>query len=189
MEPVELVPLLDATAIERAIRRMAAEIVEEHRDLDRLALVGIPTRGVELAERLVTAIGESEGQRPAFGVLDIGMYRDDLGERPTAGPLRVSELPLPLEGRQLVLVDDVLFTGRTVRAALDGLAAYGRPDRVQLAVLIDRGHRELPIQPDHVGTSITTAREERIRVRFATVDAVEADAVWLVRPKGGEQGV
>ncbi len=182
-EEPERVPLLDATGIERAIRRMAAALAEEHRDLSRLAVIGIPTRGVELARRLVRCIEEAEGVKPGFGTVDVAMHRDDYSTRPPASPMAVSNLPLPLEGKELVLVDDVLFTGRTVRAALDALSTYGRPDRVQLAVLVDRGHRELPIQPDHAGTTLTTARQEKIRVRFANLDDVPADGVWLVRPR------
>lgn len=183
MDNPELIPLLEAEALERALRRMAAAIAENHPDLGKLAIIGIPTRGVYLAKRLVSLIGELENQTPLTGIVDISMHRDDYHSRPPASPVMTNELPLPLEGKQLVLVDDVLYTGRTIRAALDALSTYGRASRVQLAALIDRGHRELPIQPDYVGTRITTTPEERIRVRLAALDEVTADAVWLVRPR------
>jgi len=182
MADPELIPLLEADALERALRRMAAGIAENHPDLGKLAIIGIPTRGVYLANRLVDLIEDLENQRPLSGRVDISMHRDDYHSRPPAGPVMTNELPLPLEGKQLVLVDDVLYTGRTIRAALDALSTYGRPSRVQLAVLIDRGHRELPIQPDYVGTRITTAPQERIRVRLDALDDVPSDKVSLVRP-------
>jgi len=182
--PVSLVPLLDAHAIEKAVRRIAAEIVENHRDLSRVAIVGIPTRGVQLAERIAAAIADTEKTRPAFGVIDAAMHRDDFSRRSPAAPVGVSRLPLPIEGKVVVLVDDVLYTGRTIRAALDALSSYGRPDKVELAALVDRGLRELPIQPDYVGKTITTTPIERIRVRLSTLDTIEEDTVWLVRPRG-----
>jgi len=183
MSEPELIPLLDGRAIDRALRRMAAQIIEHHLDASCMAIIGVPTRGVALAKRLVQLIGSEYGQTPQFGVVDVAMHRDDYFHRAPASPVTVSHLPLPLEGRQLVLVDDVLFTGRTTRAALDAISSYGRPDRVQLAVLVDRGHRELPIQPDYVGTQITTDPSERIRVRLKDVDDLTEDAVWLVRPQ------
>jgi len=182
MSEPELIPLMDELAIDRALRRMAAQIMERHLDASSIAIIGVPTRGVALGKRLAQLIGAEHGHQPSFGVVDVAMHRDDYSHRAPSSPVSVSQLPLPLEGRQLVLVDDVLFTGRTTRAALDAISSYGRPDRVQLAVLVDRGHRELPIQPDYVGTQITTNPEERIRVRLTDVDDLPEDAVWLVRP-------
>ena len=163
--------LLDGEAVERTLSRIAHEIIERNPDLDRVALVGIHTRGVPLAQRLRRLIEEFSGSEVAFGTVDITFYRDDVsvrgGEAPQhAQPLvRATRLDFPLEGRTCVLVDDVLFTGRTIRAAIDALFDYGRPARVQLAVLVDRGHRELPIQPDYVGKVVETERGDNVVVR------------------------
>jgi pyrimidine operon attenuation protein/uracil phosphoribosyltransferase len=172
--------LLDAEAIERTLSRIAHEIVERNPDLDRVALVGIHTRGVPLARRLRRLIGEYTGSQPALGAIDITFHRDDVhvrgsGEPPLrAQPLvRDTQLDFPLEGKTCVLVDDVLYTGRTIRAAIDALFDYGRPARVQLAVLADRGHRELPIRPDYVGKNLPTAPSERVTVQLVEVDEVD----------------
>jgi len=176
--------LLDPDAISRTLSRIAHEIIEANPDLEEVALVGIQTRGVPLARRLARLIEERAGQAPALGAVDITFYRDDVrvrgGEAPLhAQPLvRATQLDFPLEGRTVVLVDDVLYTGRTIRAAIEALFDYGRPERVQLAVLVDRGHRELPIRPDYVGKNLPTARGERIQVQLVEVD--ELDAVLLV---------
>ena len=176
--------LLDADALARTLSRIAHEIIEANPDLDDVALVGIQTRGVPLARRLARLIEERAGVAPALGAVDITFYRDDVhvrgGEAPLhAQPLvRATQLDFPLDGRTVVLVDDVLYTGRTVRAALDALIDFGRPKAVMLAVLIDRGHRELPIRPDYVGKNLPTARGERIQVQLVEVD--EVDAVLLV---------
>jgi pyrimidine operon attenuation protein/uracil phosphoribosyltransferase len=175
---------LDETAIAKSLARIAHEIDEGNPELERVALVGIHTRGVPLAHRLRRLIEEFSGHEPALGSLDITFYRDDVqvrgGEPPRhAQPLvRATRLDFPLEGRTLVLVDDVLYTGRTIRAAIDALFDYGRPARVQLACLADRGHRELPIRPDYVGKNLPTARNERIQVQLVEVD--EVDQVLLV---------
>jgi pyrimidine operon attenuation protein / uracil phosphoribosyltransferase len=162
--------LLDARAIVRTLRRMADEIVELNDGTDALVLVGIQRRGVQLAARLVSTIREREGAEVAQGALDITLYRDDLqtvGPRPVVGP---TYLPWELDGKHVVIIDDVLYTGRTVRAALDELADFGRPANISLAVLIDRGGRELPIQPDVVGKKVEVAEDERVDVMVAELD-------------------
>ena len=176
--------LLDADALSRTLARIAHEIVERNPELERLALVGIHTRGVPLAQRLRRLIAEFSGVEPPLGAVDITFYRDDVhvrgGEAPLAAQpvVRATRLDFPLEGRTCVLVDDVLSTGRTIRAAIDALFDYGRPARVQLAVVADRGHRELPIRPDYVGKNLPTARDERVQVQLLEVD--EVDRVVLV---------
>jgi pyrimidine operon attenuation protein/uracil phosphoribosyltransferase len=176
--------LLDEAAIAKSLSRIAHEIVEANPELGRVALVGIHTRGVPLAHRLRRLIEEYTGAALGLGSLDITFYRDDVqvrsGEPPRhAQPLvRATRLDFPLEGRTVVLVDDVLYTGRTIRAAIDALFDYGRPARVQLACLADRGHRELPIRPDYVGKNLPTSRKERVQVQLVEVD--EVDRVLLV---------
>ena len=176
--------LLDAEAISRTLTRIAHEIIEGNPELDRVALVGIQTRGVPLAQRLRRLIAERAGEEVELGSLDITFYRDDVqvrgGEPPKqAQPVvRSTRLDFPLEGMTCVLVDDVLYTGRTIRAAIDALFDYGRPARVQLACLADRGHRELPIRPDYVGKNLPTSRGERVQVQLVEVD--EVDRVLLV---------
>ncbi len=168
--------LLDPERMRRTLIRMAHEIAEHTPDVSALALVGIQRRGVELADRLAGLLEEYHGARPVTGSIDISFYRDDLGARVPAydQPLvRSTSLPFDVEGRRIVLVDDVLFTGRTIRAAIEALFDYGRPQVVQLAVLVDRGHRELPIRPDFVGKNIPTSRLERIDVRLAELDGVD----------------
>jgi pyrimidine operon attenuation protein/uracil phosphoribosyltransferase len=176
----ETLLVMDAEAIRKAVRRIAHEIIERNGDLSRLVIVGIPTRGVEIARRIVEHIEASEGVRPGFGIVDVSMHRDDISTRGRPTAVVPTQLPLELEGRTIVLVDDVLFTGRSCRAALDAIASFGRPARIQYAVLVDRGHRELPIRADYVGKNLPTSREERIRVRFETLDGTP-DSVMLVR--------
>jgi pyrimidine operon attenuation protein/uracil phosphoribosyltransferase len=176
--------LLDAEALSRTLSRIAHEIIEANPELDEVALVGIQTRGVPLAQRLARLIDERAGEAPQLGAVDITFYRDDVHVRGGEAPLhaqpivRETLLDFPLEGRTVVLVDDVLYTGRTIRAAIEALFDYGRPARVQLAVLVDRGHRELPIRPDYVGKNLPTARTERIQVQLVEID--EVDSVLLV---------
>jgi pyrimidine operon attenuation protein / uracil phosphoribosyltransferase len=176
--------LLDEAAIAKSLARIAHEIVEGNPDLDQVALVGIHTRGVPLAHRLRRLIHEFSDVEVALGSLDITFYRDDVQVRGSEAPrhpqplVRATRLDFALEGRTVVLVDDVLYTGRTIRAAIDALFDYGRPARVQLACLADRGHRELPIRPDYVGKNLPTSREERIQVQLVEVD--EVDQVLLV---------
>jgi len=167
---------MDAEYVERAIRRIGHEIVERHAGADDVVLVGIHTRGVPLARRIAAAITSIEGTAVPVGELDIGLYRDDLSTRPTPRLAR-THVPTDLAGRTAILVDDVLFTGRTIRAALDAVSDLGRPDRIELAVLVDRGHRQLPIRPDYVGKNLPTAPHQRVSVR---VDAVDGEAgVWI----------
>jgi pyrimidine operon attenuation protein/uracil phosphoribosyltransferase len=180
--------LLDADALTRTLSRMAHEIIERNADLDEVALVGIHTRGVPLAQRLRRLIEERAGVICDLGTLDITFYRDDVAVRGREAPLsaqpvvRATRLDFPIEGRTCILVDDVLYTARTIRAALEALFDYGRPARVQLAVLADRGHRELPIRPDYVGKNLPTARDERVQVQLVEVD--EVDRVLLVPDEG-----
>jgi pyrimidine operon attenuation protein / uracil phosphoribosyltransferase len=180
--------LLDADALQRTLHRIAHEIIEANADLESVALVGIHTRGVSLAQRLRRLIDEFSGVGVAFGTVDITFYRDDVQVRGGEAPLhpqplvRATRLDFPLEGRTCILVDDVLYTGRTIRAAIEALFDYGRPDRVQLAVVADRGHRELPIRPDYVGKNLPTARGERIQVQLVEVD--EVDRVLLIPEEG-----
>ena len=161
--------VMDTGDVDRAIRRIAHEILEKNRGSDDLILLGIQTRGVPLAERLARALQEIEGSDVAAGSLDIGLYRDDLDQRPKT-ELGSTNVPVAIDGRTVILVDDVLYTGRTIRAALDALADIGRPSRVQLAVLVDRGHRELPIRPDYIGKNVPTSRGERVSVHLVERD-------------------
>ena len=171
--------VMDSEAIRKAVRRIAHEIVEQNPDPARLVISGIPTRGTVIAERIVEHIAEIEGVSPALGAVDVSMHRDDLATRSRVSILEATELPLDLDGRPLVLVDDVLFTGRSCRAAMDAVASFGRPSRIQLAVLVDRGHRELPIRADFVGKNVPTSPGDRVRVRFHRTDGV-ADSVTLI---------
>jgi pyrimidine operon attenuation protein/uracil phosphoribosyltransferase len=172
------VPVLDGEAIRRALRRIAHEIAEGNPDLDKVVLAGIPSRGVEIARRIAGLIRDIENTEVETGVIDVAMHRDDVGTRSELPVVRASNLPLPLEQRTVIIVDDVLYTGRTVRAAMDAISSFGRPARIQLAVLVDRGHRELPIRPDYIGKNLPTASGEQIQVRLKEIDN-EADAVWM----------
>lgn len=172
------VPIMDAEAIRRAIRRIAHEIIERNPQLAKVVLVGIPSRGVEIAERIATFIHEIEEIDIETGTIDVAMHRDDVGTRAELPVVRASKLPLPLEGRTVIIVDDVLYTGRTVRAAMDAINSFGRPARIQLAALVDRGHRELPIRPDYVGKNLPTAGSEKVQVRLQQTDG-EPDEVRL----------
>jgi pyrimidine operon attenuation protein / uracil phosphoribosyltransferase len=174
------VPVMDAEAIGRAIRRVAHEIIERNPALEKVVLAGIPSRGVEIAGRIAGFIQDIEKIDVETGVIDVAMHRDDVGTRPELPMVHASKLPLPLEDRTVIIVDDVLYTGRTARAAMDAINSFGRPARIQLAVLIDRGHRELPIRPDYVGKNLPTATREQIQVRLQETDN-ESDAVWLER--------
>src|SRR5437016_11594246 len=174
------VPIMDAEAIRRALQRIAHEIIEGNPQLSKVVLAGIPSRGVEIAQRIAAFIHWIENVDIETGVIDVAMHRDDVGTRPELPVVRASKLPLPLEERTVIIVDDVLYTGRTVRAAMDAINSFGRPARIQLAALVDRGHRELPIRPDYVGKNLPTATREQIQVRLQNVDN-EPDAVWLFK--------
>jgi pyrimidine operon attenuation protein/uracil phosphoribosyltransferase len=162
--------LLDGARMHRAIRRMAIEIVEKNRGIKNLLIVGIRSRGVPIGERIAKEIGEMEGQEVPFGILDITLYRDDLTTIAPQPVVKPTKLPEPIDDKVVVLVDDVLYTGRTIRAALDALIDFGRPRAVMLAVLIDRGHRELPIHADVIGKTVPTDADEVIKVRMAELD-------------------
>lgn len=164
--------VMDREAIDRALTRIAHEILEANKGADNVALVGIVTRGAYVAERLADRIRKIEGTEVLVGSLDISFYRDDVGERLNPEVHR-TDIPFDVEGRNIVLCDDVLYTGRTIRAAMDAIMDYGRPATMQLAVLVDRGHRELPIRADYVGKNVPTARRERVKVLFDDVDDVE----------------
>lgn len=155
--------VMDSDEMKRAVRRMAHEIIERNPDSADVVLIGLQTGGVTLAGRISQVLGEIDGLEPDLGTLDVAFYRDDIGLRPVL-PQEVTDINMPLDGRVVILVDDVLFTGRTIRAAMDAISDYGRPRAIQLAVMIDRGHRELPIRPDYVGKNIPTARAEVVDV-------------------------
>src|SRR5438046_6834636 len=180
--------LLDEEQVGRTLSRIAHEIIERNDDLDAVALVGIHTRGVPLAQRLRRLVEERSGVELELGQLDITFHRDDVHVRAGAAPrrpqplVRDTKLDFELEGRTVILVDDVLYTGRTIRPPIDALIQYGRPDRVQLAVLADRGHRELPIRPDYVGKNLPTTRGERVQVELVEVDEVD-QVVLLSEPE------
>ena len=165
--------VLDARDISRALTRISHEILERNKGSDDLVLLGLHTRGVPLARRLGERIAAVEGTPLAVGELDVTMYRDDLRSQPTRASRKTSLPPGGIDGLVVVLVDDVLFSGRTIRAALDALADLGRPAAVRLAVLVDRGHRELPIRADHVGKNLPSARTERVSVRLTEIDGVD----------------
>ena len=190
-------PVLDRDDLRRTLVRIAHEIIEKNAGIDRdgdpddggsaIAIVGIHTRGALLARRLHAHLGELIAAEVPLGDIDISFYRDDVGGRaPADSPVvHSSHLDFELEGRTIVLVDDVLFTGRTVRAAIDALFDYGRPQRIQLAVLVDRGHRELPIRPDYTGKNLPTARDERVYVRLEEIDGIDEVAIGEAVPVSG----
>jgi pyrimidine operon attenuation protein/uracil phosphoribosyltransferase len=165
--------VLDADDVRRAVWRMAHEVIERNHGLDDVVVVGLQTGGVTFARALAEALEKIDGTASPLGTLDVAFHRDDIGLRPVL-PSAVTEIPVDLSGRVVVLVDDVLFTGRTIRAALDAVHTYGRPRSVQLAVMVDRGHRELPIRPDYVGKNLPTRRDEVVN---ATLDGVDLGEV------------
>ena len=175
--------VLDAQGVERALARITHEILERNKGVENLVFIGVRSLGVEIAERLAAKAAAIEGVQVPSGIIDITLYRDDLSRAAQQPAVQGTDIPFPIDGRQVVLVDDVLFTGRTVRAALDALMDLGRPRSVQLAVLIDRGHRELPIRADYVGKNLPTAANESVQVRLRERDG--CDEVVLVR---GEEG-
>ena len=174
--------LMDKARLSRTLSRMAHEILEREPEVASTVLVGVRTRGVPLARRLASLLAEAAGAAPAVGALDITLYRDDLT---TVGPqpmIKGTDIPCSIDGRTVVLVDDVLFTGRTVRAALDELIDFGRPARIKLAVLVDRGHRELPIRADFVGRTLTTTRDEIVQVQLSEEDGADRVVLWERAP-------
>jgi len=170
---VEKTVLMDESAIRRALTRISHEILEKNKGMDDIVLVGIRTRGVPIAERIAKEIESIEGKRPPVGVLDITLYRDDLSTLSYQPIVHETELPVDITGKDVILVDDVLYTGRTIRAALDALIDMGRPTTIQLAVLIDRGHRELPIRADYVGKNVPTSKHESVSVQLGATDGTE----------------
>ncbi|AFV11658.1 bifunctional protein PyrR [Thermacetogenium phaeum DSM 12270] len=177
MSPHEKAQIMDADAIRRALTRIAHEILEKNQGTKDLVLVGIRRRGVPLARKIAQTIKEIEGTSVPLGILDITLYRDDLSQLGYQPLVRKTEVPFDITGKKVILVDDVLYTGRTVRAALDALIDLGRPKLIQLAVLIDRGHRELPIRADFVGKNVPTSRKEEISVSVQEIDGVDRVAI------------
>ncbi len=182
MTAAELAMVMDAADVGRALTRIAHEVVERNKGAGGLVVVGIHTRGVPLARRLAAKLGEIEGGAVPVGSLDVTMYRDDIGLRPP-GATRDTDLPFDLAGTVVVLVDDVLYTGRTIRAALDALTDFGRPRAIQLAVLVDRGHRELPLRADYVGKNLPTAPDQAVKVLLEETDG--GDGVVIQEAHGG----
>jgi len=180
--------VMDALAIQRALVRIAHEILERNKGTDQLALVGIRSRGVYLAERIRRRVQEIEaGALPPFGVVDITLYRDDLDRGVENPVVKGTDIPFAVDGRRILLVDDVLFTGRTVRAAMDALVDFGRPQSIQLAVLVDRGHRELPIRADYVGKNLPTSLREQVQVRLAEADGQDEVLIEAVGQGRGRE--
>jgi len=175
--------LMSASEIDRTLVRLAHEVLEKTEDLDRLAFIGIRRRGVPLAQRIAQKIASLENRQVPVGVLDINLYRDDLSTVGVQPVVNATDIPFPVKGKDIILFDDVLYTGRTIRAALDALFDHGRPARVQLCVLIDRGHRELPIEARYVGRMVQTTDTEIIEVKFQEID--ETEKVLLVEKIGG----
>jgi len=178
--------VMDADKVDRSLTRIAHEIVERHRDVGQLVLVGVRTRGVPLAQRLQRKIGTIEGKDLPLGILDINLYRDDITSVGPSAILKETIIHFPIDERRVILVDDVLFTGRTVRVALDGLMDFGRPTSIELAVLIDRGHRELPIRADYVGKNVPTGLDEMVQVLLQEEDG--RDEVLIVKKPEKKEG-
>jgi pyrimidine operon attenuation protein/uracil phosphoribosyltransferase len=167
------VTVMDADAMRRAITRIAHEVLERNKGTDGLALIGIRSRGVHIADRIAAAVHAIERVDLPRGIVDITLYRDDLSRGDQTPQVRGTEIPFGVEGRKIVLIDDVLYTGRTIRAAMDALMDFGRPENIQLAVMIDRGHRELPIRADYVGKNLPTSRNQQVQVRLVEMDGVD----------------
>jgi len=181
--PEGWIRMMDSDQMRRSLTRIAHEILERNKGADKLAVVGIRTRGENIASRIVAQIQEIEGRKVPVGVVDITLYRDDISKTPQQPLVRGTDLPFNVDTVNIILIDDVLFTGRTIRAALDAIIDFGRPISVQLAVLVDRGHRELPIRADYVGKSIPTARYEAVEVFVSEVDGEEGVFLHDARKK------
>jgi len=177
---MEKTQILSENDIDRVVKRISHEILERNKGSESLVFIGVQKRGIPLANRIAENIGEFEGTSLKTGKLDIAFYRDDIGKNLKPG-VRITDIPFDIEGKNVILVDDVLYTGRTVRAALDAIIDFGRPRSIQLVVLIDRGHRELPIRADYVGKNLPTSRSEAVEVRLKETDGV--DSVTLVKNK------
>ena len=182
-EFIEKTTVMESEDMRRALERIAREIIERNKGIDDVILVGIRTRGVPIANRLVAAIEQSEGRKPQSGILDITLYRDDLSTLQSQPLVRSTDITTDITGKIVVLVDDVLYTGRTIRAALDALIDLGRPKMIQLAVLIDRGHRELPISADYVGKTVPTSKSEIIAVRLNDIDGEDRVVIRQLKPQ------
>ena len=178
--------ILTEEDIRRSLSRVAHEIIEHNRGGQGVVLVGMHTRGVPLARRLANLIAEFEGSQVPVGTLDIGLYRDDIADRDILPVIRRTDIPTDIAGKRIILVDDVLYTGRSIRAALDALIDLGRPESIQLAVLVDRGHRELPIRADYVGKNLPSARYEEVQVRLKETDGQDEVAIITNREGGGQ---
>lgn len=181
--------ILSADELRRALTRIAHEIIERNKGAHDIAVIGVHTRGIPLATRLADKISELEGVQVPRGMLDITLYRDDLSEVAHQPIIRETQVPFDIGQRRVILVDDVLYTGRTVRAALDALIDLGRPLGIQLAVLIDRGHRELPIRADYVGKNLPTAKDELVKVRLTETDGIDSVDLWDLREHNREMGL
>ena len=177
--------IMDEAAMKRAVTRIAHEILEHNEGSSNIALVGIVTRGVHLARMIADEIEKIEGSKPPIGTLDISFYRDDV-MRHIAPVIHATNIPFDIDRIDIVLVDDVLYTGRTIRAALDALMDYGRPKTVQLAVMVDRGHRELPIRADYVGKNVPSSANEDVRMSIVPTDEADSVEIWEIQKKGGE---
>ena len=171
--PAKVTSVMDADAVRRAVTRIAHEILERNKGTEGLALVGIRSRGIHIADRIAAAIAAIEKVELPRGIVDITLYRDDLARGDQMPQIRGTEIPFDVEGTRIVVVDDVLYTGRTIRAAMDALMDFGRPESIQLAVMIDRGHRELPIRADYVGKNLPTSRQQQVQVRLVEMDGVD----------------
>jgi len=177
--PPNDIEIMDAKGLDRTIARLAHEIVENNRGIENLVILGLRTRGLPIAERLNNKIEKIEGQKLPLGVLDVTMYRDDVFKKIKQPKVQTTEIKFVIDGKKVVIVDDVLYTGRTSRAALDAVTDFGRPTAIQLAVLVDRGHRQMPIRADYVGKNIPTSYGEEIRVKLKEID--KEDGVYLVK--------
>lgn len=186
MSPKVKAKIIDSKGLARTITRLAHEILEKNRGTEKLAIVGVRTRGVFLAQRIIKEIERIEGIKLPLGILDITLYRDDFRQRLKQPVVQQTDIPFDIDEKNIVLIDDVLYTGRTTRAALEALMSFGRPETIQLAVLVDRGHRQLPIKPDYVGKNIPTSIGEEIQVKMKEID--DEDCVLLVESPGTEKG-